>query len=52
MSLLFAYALGFVVPMLLAGACADFVLRMEKLDEETSYRTWVTKGCGVLLIFF
>ncbi len=51
-SLLFAYALGFVVPLLLAGVFADLVMRMRKLDERTRYRRWIGKGSGVLLISF
>lgn len=51
-SLLFAYAVGFVVPLLLAGAFADLVLRMRRLDERTRYRTWIGKGSGVLLLAF
>lgn len=51
-SLLLAYALGFVVPLILAGACADFVLRMRQLNERTRYRVWIGKGSGVLLVAF
>jgi cytochrome c-type biogenesis protein len=51
-SLLLTYASGFVVPLLLVGACADFILRMRRWDERTHYRVWVARGSGVLLIAF
>ena len=51
-SLLFAYALGFVVPVILTGAFADFILRLNRLDEKTRYRSWIGKGSGTLLIAF
>jgi cytochrome c-type biogenesis protein len=51
-SLLFTYALGFTVPLLLAGAFAGFIMSLKKLEERTGYREWIAKGCGVLLILF
>jgi cytochrome c-type biogenesis protein len=51
-SLLFTYALGFTVPLLLAGFFADFLMSLKKLEERTGYREWITKGSGVLLIVF
>jgi cytochrome c-type biogenesis protein len=52
LSLLFAYAVGFVVPLILAGAFADFILHLRRLQEKTRYRDWIGKGSGVLLIVF
>lgn len=51
-SLLFAYAVGFIVPLLLVGACADFILRLRKLDERTHFKTWIGKAAGAILIAF
>ena len=51
-TLLLAYAAGFVVPLILAGAFADFILRLKRLQEKTGYRDWIAKGSGVLLIMF
>jgi cytochrome c-type biogenesis protein len=51
-SLLFAYAVGFIVPLVLTGAFADFILRLDRLQEKTRYRDWIAKGSGVLLIMF
>ncbi len=52
MSLLFVYALGFVVPLLLTGAFTGFIMGLKKLEDRTGYRAWITRGCGVLLIVF
>lgn len=52
MSLLFVYALGFVVPLLLTGAFASFIMSLKKLEERTGYRAWIARGSGVLLIVF
>jgi cytochrome c-type biogenesis protein len=52
MSLLFFYALGFVVPLLLAGAFAGFLMGLQKLQDRTGYRAWINRGSGVLLIVF
>ena len=51
-SLLFAYAVGFAVPLVLAGAFADFLLQLKRLQDKTRYRDWIGKGSGVLLIAF
>ena len=51
-SLLFTYAVGFVVPLMLTGVFADFILRLKRLQEKTRYRDWIAKGSGVLLIMF
>jgi cytochrome c-type biogenesis protein len=51
-SLLFAYAIGFVVPLVLTGAFADFIMRLDRLQKKTRYRDWIGKGSGVLLIVF
>jgi len=51
-SLLFAYAAGFAVPLVLAGAFADFLLQLKRLQDKTRYRDWIGKGSGVLLIVF
>jgi cytochrome c-type biogenesis protein len=51
-SLLFTYAVGFVVPLVLAGVFADFLLRLKQLQEKTRYRDWINKGGGVILILF
>jgi cytochrome c-type biogenesis protein len=51
-SLLLTYAVGFVVPLILAGVFADFVLQLKRLQEKTRYRDWIGKGSGVLLIVF
>lgn len=52
LTLLLAYAAGFVVPLILAGAFADFILRLKRLQEKTGYRDWIARGSGVLLIVF
>ncbi|MEI8122906.1 MAG: cytochrome c biogenesis protein CcdA [bacterium] len=51
-SLLLTYAAGFVVPLILAGLFADFILRLDRLQKKTGYRDWIGKGSGVLLIVF
>jgi cytochrome c-type biogenesis protein len=51
-SLLFVYALGFVVPLLLAGAFAGFLMGLKTLEERTGYRAWIARGSGALLIVF
>jgi cytochrome c-type biogenesis protein len=51
-SLLFVYAVGFVVPLMLTGAFADFIMRLKRLQEKTRYRDWIAKGSGALLIGF
>jgi cytochrome c-type biogenesis protein len=51
-SLLFTYAVGFVVPLILAGAFADFILRLKRFQEQTRYRDWIAKGSGALLVVF
>jgi len=51
-SLLLAYAVGFVVPLLLAGCFADFLMGLQRLQDRTKYRVWIEKGSGVLLILF
>jgi len=51
-TLLLAYAAGFVVPLILAGAFADFILRLKRLQEKTGYRDWIARGSGVLLVLF
>ena len=51
-SLLFAYAVGFIVPLVLTGAFADFILRLNRIQEKTRYRDWIAKGSGVLLVAF
>jgi cytochrome c-type biogenesis protein len=51
-SLLLAYSVGFVVPLLLAGAFAGFLMGLKNLQERTKYREWIEKGCGVLLFLF
>ncbi|MEN6337189.1 MAG: cytochrome c biogenesis CcdA family protein [Phycisphaerales bacterium] len=52
MSLLFIYALGFVVPLLLTGAFTGFVMGLKKLEDRTGYRAWITRCSGILLIVF
>ena len=52
LSLLFAYAVGFIVPLLLAGAFTDFILHLERLQKKTRYRNWIAQGSGWLLIMF
>jgi cytochrome c-type biogenesis protein len=52
LSLLLAYALGFVVPLLCAGAFAGFILELDRWQEKTRYRDWIAKGSGVLLLLF
>jgi cytochrome c-type biogenesis protein len=51
-SLLLAYSVGFVVPLLLAGTFAGFLMGLKRLQERTQYREWIEKGSGVLLILF
>ena len=51
-SLLLAYSVGFVVPLLLAGGFAGFLMGLQKLQERTRYRAWIERGSGVLLILF
>jgi cytochrome c-type biogenesis protein len=51
-SLLLAYSVGFVVPLLLAGSFAGFLMGLKKLQERTQYREWIEKGSGVLLVLF
>ena len=51
-TLLLAYAAGFVVPLLLAGAFADFILRLKRLQDKTGYRAWIARSSGVLLVLF
>ena len=51
-TLLLAYAAGFVVPLILAGVFADFILRLKRLQKKTRYRDWIGNGSGVLLIVF
>jgi cytochrome c-type biogenesis protein len=52
MSMLFVYALGFVVPLLLTGVFTGFLMGLKKLEDRTGYRTWIARGSGVLLIAF
>ena len=51
-TLLLAYACGFVVPLILTGAFADFILRLKRLQEKTGYRDWIARGSGAWLIAF
>jgi cytochrome c-type biogenesis protein len=51
-SLLLVYALGFVVPMILAGTFADFLLGIKRLQERTGYSIWISRCSGILLIMF
>jgi cytochrome c-type biogenesis protein len=51
-SLLFTYSIGFIVPLILTGAFADFIMRLKHLQDKTRYRDWIAKGSGVLLIVF
>ena len=52
LSLLFVYALGFVLPLLLTGAFTGFLMGLQKLEDRTGYRAWIARGSGVLLIVF
>lgn len=51
-SLLVTYALGYVIPLLLAGIFSDFLLNLGKLQHRTGYQTWVARISGVLLLGF
>ena len=51
-SLLLTYSIGFVVPLLLAGMFAGFLMGLERLQERTNYQQWIKKGSGVVLVLF
>jgi cytochrome c-type biogenesis protein len=51
-SLLLVYALGFVVPLIMAATFGGFLLGLKKFQEKTGYSTWIKKGSGILLITF
>ena len=52
LSLLLAYSIGFVIPLLFAGAFAGFIMELDRWQEKTKYRNWIAKGSGVLLLAF
>jgi cytochrome c-type biogenesis protein len=51
-SLLFTYSLGFVVPLLLAGAFAGFLMGLQRLQDRTGYQQWIKRGSGAVLVLF
>ena len=51
-TLLFTYCLGFVVPLLLAGAFVGFITTLKKLEERTHYQQWIARLSGIVLIAF
>ena len=52
LSLLLAYSIGFVIPLLFAGAFTGFIMELDRWQEKTKYRNWIAKGSGVLLLAF
>jgi cytochrome c-type biogenesis protein len=51
-TLLLTYSAGFVVPLLLAGAFAGFLLKMQRIQERTGYQQWIKRACGAGLVLF
>jgi len=52
LSLLLTYSVGFIVPLLLAGAFTGFLVGLKKLQEKTGYQEWVRKLSGATLLLF
>jgi len=52
LTLLLVYSLGFVVPLVLAGAFTGFILNLDRLEKETRYREWIARISGIVLLLF
>jgi cytochrome c-type biogenesis protein len=51
-ALLVTYALGYVIPLILAGVFTGFLLGLDRLQQKTKYQVWVPSISGFLLLAF
>lgn len=51
-ALLITYALGYVIPLILAGVFTGFLLGLDRWQQKTKYQVWISSASGFLLLTF